>query len=437
MLEYVREGAGGHRSQTIQHIYASALDWGLLTLQQKTQKLLDASRLDASIQFDHPCSPHALAPRAACLTGATGFLGAHLLHRLMTTTAADAFCLVRGASVDEAKRRLFDHLNALELWDEAFRPRIHTIPVHDLADRQFGMNDAEYHALAASTDVIYHSAGSLNMAFPYERLSRTNVQGTIEVLRLGAAEQTKPVHFLSSMAIFFTDAHVGDRVIRESDAPLLHDTLKGGYAQSKWVADRLVAAAMDRGLPATIHRPVRTMATAATGAMNDLSDILPLVLKACILLEKCPALDIEVTMVPVDLVTSAMVHFAAQEQSFGKAFHYFHPRPVSWVKLMEIIRKLGYRLEEVSLPEWKRALKQRASSREETRENAKFFADAFLALIAPHFLFYPRPPMDASNVTTGLLGTGIAYPEIDETLMGMYFGYWQGLGFVPAPPEQR
>ena len=401
---------------------------------QTTDLMLADCQLDPDIQVRHPVPPHALSPRTVCLTGATGFLGGYVLHELMTKTGSDAWCLVRGTDAAEASERLIRHLGGYGLWQEAFRPRLRVIPVHDLAERRFGMTDGEYRELAATVDVIYHSAGSLNMAFPYERLKQTNVTGTVEVLRLATAERTKSVHFLSSLVVYFSEAHAHDRLLRESDAPLPHETLRGGYGKSKWVADRLVAAAGERGLPVTIHRPVRTMGTAATGAMNDLSDILPLMLKACVLLEKCPVLDINVTMVPVDYVTSAMVHLAGRAASFGKAFHYFHPKPVAWNTLMAIIRNLGYPLEELSYTDWQRALKKRATDGNDTRGQRAFFAGAFLAIVAPHFLFYRRPPLDASNLEEGLRGSGIVYPDIDEALIGAYFDYWRMVGFVPNPP---
>jgi thioester reductase-like protein len=399
--------------------------------------MLADSRLDPDIQFRNDVSPHALSPRVACLTGATGLLGGYLLRDLMTKTGAEAYCLVRGTDQASARQRLIAHMRSYELWQDAYGGRVHVIPVRDLADPMFGIADADYRDLARTADVVYHSAGSVNMAFDYERQRRTNVTGTIEALRFAAAEKTKPVHFLSSLVVFFHDAHIHDALLRESDEPRFHETLRGGYGKSKWVADRLVAEAIGRGLPATIHRPVRTMGAPDTGAMNDLTDILPLVLKACVLLGKCPDFDVRVTMVPVDYVTSAMVHLAGRQASFGKAFHYFHPDPAPWARLMDIIRNLGYPLETVTYAAWKRALKKRASDAGDPPELKQFFANAFLATVAPHFLLYPRPPMDASNLADGLRGTGIEYPAINEDLMGTYFSYWRKVGFVPHPPAPR
>ena len=405
-----------------------------LMTETKRQMFAD-SQLPADIRFQHPISPHALNPRAVCLTGATGFLGGYLLHELLTSTAAEAYCLVRASDRAGAMDRLVTHLSGYGLWDEANRRRIHAIPVQDLADRQFGMPDDEYADLARSVDAIYHSAGTLNMAFPYNRSKRTNVTGTEEAIRLAAAEKTKAMHFLSSLVVFFTDAHQHDEVLTENDDPAYDDTLRGGYAKSQWVADRLVAAAGKQGMPATIHRPVRTMGTRATGAMNDLEDILPLMLKACVLLRACPVLDVRVTMVPVDVVSRAIVHLGSRDSSWGKSYHYFHPNPLPWNDLMGLIRNLGYQLDPMPYDDWRRLIKRVAANAMLPHDLKAFLAHAFLATVAPHFLFYKRPPMTATNLEEGLRGTGIAYPDIDAGLIRSYFDYWRHVGFVPGPGE--
>lgn len=407
-----------------------------MSLQAETKRqMLADSALSLDIRFRQPVSPHALQPRAVCLTGATGFLGGYLLHELMLRTDAEAYCLVRAPDETQATQRLVNHMSGYGLWGEGFRRRIHTIPVHDLADRQFGMADDAYRELARTVDAIYHSAGTLNMAFPYDRSKRTNVTGTEEAIRFAAAEKTKAMHFLSSLVVFFTDAHAQDTLLTEDDAPGYDDTLRGGYGKSKWVADRLVAAAGEQGMPATIHRPVRTMGTRATGAMNDLEDILPLLLKACVLLGACPVLDVRVTLVPVDYVTRAMVHLAGRDTSWGKAFHYFHPNPVPWDDLMGLIRGLGYRLDPMSYEDWRRLLRRSAADASQPRERKEFLAHAFLATVAPHFLLYTRPPMSVANLEEGLRGAGIVYPAIDAGLVGVYFDYWRKVGFVPHPRE--
>ena len=402
------------------------------TLPADQNDILADAQLDPAIQFPHPLSPHALNPRAVFLTGATGLVGAYLLDDLLRETDADVYCLVRADGVEEAGQRLAKHLRMCGLCQGDFAGRIRPVP-GDLTQPRFGLTEDAFAALAAKADAIYHSAGWLNMAFPYARLRPVNVAGTIDILRLAGLVQTKPLHYLSSMVVFFSDAHTNDALLRESDAPLYDASLKGGYSKSKWVADRLVAASQERGLPACIYRPVRIMGHSRTGATNDLNNILPLLLKGCILLGKFPTFDIQVTMVTVDYVTQAIRHLSTRESAWGKAYHFFHPAPIPWLDLMGILQDLGYPLEAVSYDQWWRELKLGIQDASAPAGRKTFLSGVLLAVTAPHFLFYKRPPLDASDLQRALEGTGIATPPIDRALIETYLSHWQSSGFVPMP----
>jgi thioester reductase-like protein len=178
------------------------------------------------------------------------------------------------------------------------------------------------------------------------------------------------------------------------------------------------------------------MGHSLTGAINDLSDVLPLLIKGCILLGKYPGFDIKVTMVPVDFISRAMVHFAGQESSWGHAYHFFHPAPIEWRKLMSIMQSLGYPLQEVGYDQWWRELKQRIQETDDSEGEKSFLATLMLALTAPHFLFFKRPPLDATNTRQGLEGTGIEYPPIDDALISRYVSYWQKTGYLPKLTDQ-
>ncbi|CAM9803010.1 unnamed protein product, partial [Hapterophycus canaliculatus] len=49
-------------------------------------------------------------PQRVLLTGASGFVGAHILASLLRDTHVDVFCLVRAGSEEEAYVRLEDIL---------------------------------------------------------------------------------------------------------------------------------------------------------------------------------------------------------------------------------------------------------------------------------------------------------------------------------------
>jgi thioester reductase-like protein len=339
--------------------------------------------------------------------------------------------LVRAEDSATAKQRIIRHLQAYGLWQDAFDGRVIAL-AGDVAQPRFALGEARFQDLAERIDIIYHSAGSINMRHSYARLKPTNVLGVIEALRLAGLVKTKPLHFVSSIAVFYSDAHPADQTLLEIDIPQYHPTLKGDYGKSKWVADRLVAAAQERGLPAAIYRPTRIMGHSRTGALNDTTELLPQVLKGCIEMGLYPDWEIDITLVPVDYVSRSMVYLAGQQRAWSQAFHLFNPTPIHWLKLMAILRGLGYPLEAVPYEDWRQELKNRATQDTLGRE---FYAALVLAFTGLHYLFHERPPFDDRNIREGLAGSGIHCPPIDQDLIGAYVAYWQNSGFLPKPEE--
>jgi thioester reductase-like protein len=387
--------------------------------------------LDDSFDFSRPLVPDALNPRSVFLTGATGLVGPSLLEELMKRTGADVYCLVRGSDDANARQRLVDHLKAYGVWREEFASRVHVL-AGDISQPLMGLSPERFAQLARKIGAIYHSAGKLHMAFSYSQMKAANVTGTREVLRLACTEYTRPLHFVSSLAVAFSDLNAGGAVLKESDSPEYHSSLKGGYSKTKWVADRMVTRAGDRGLPFTIYRPVRIMGHSQTGINHDYGDLLPILLRGCVLLGRCPELDIRITMVPVDYVGQAIVSIAGRKESWGRAFHMFNHAPIEWNRLMDIVRGHGYHLESMSWDDWRRELKRRCLDTSQPEENRKALSKLSLVMTAPHFLFYNRPDLDDTNLQEGLRGIGITCSPV-EALIPAYLSFWQKQGYLPQP----
>ncbi len=382
--------------------------------------------LDPSIHFNAPPAKNANNPQQIFLTGSTGFLGGYLLGDLLQQTSADMHCLTRGQDTEVAKERLIQNLQFCGRWRDDFRARI--IPVlGDLSQARLGLDETMFRQLAGQIDVVYHSGGWVNNVRSYALLKSTNVDGTEAAIRLATLTQMKPLHFVSSLAIFFTDTYAGAEVVQETDTPKYDPHVKSGYIQSKWVADRLVETAQRRGLPASIYRPARVTADSQTGKTSAVKDLLSLFIKSCLHMEQYPALDITIPMVPVDYLSRAIVHLSQQEASLGKAFHFINDDPMPWADLFGIIRGLGYGLEEIDYPTWRRELKQQI----EQNPDKEFLKLIQALLYAPNNLFFDRPRFDMSNIRAGLAGSPIVWPPVDEKLVATYLAYFQQVGFLP------
>jgi amino acid adenylation domain-containing protein/thioester reductase-like protein len=359
-------------------------------------------------------------PHSIFLTGATGFLGTYLLYELLVQTTADIYCLVRSANADEGKKRLQSKLESYALWHDNFKTRIFPV-TGELSQPRLGLSDSFFKYLASRIDVIYHNGAMVNFVYPYSKLKATNVLGTQEVLKLACQIKAKPVHFVSTVSVFSSNS--GVKIIRESDIGDIQ-ALDEGYSQSKWVAEKLVMLAGERGLPVCIYRPSRITGHSQTGLSNK-DDFLSIGIKGCIQLGLLPALDDqEDNMVPVDYVSRAIVYLSQQTDLLGKTFHLVNPRSILMGELFNWLRSLGYRLEQTSYAQWRSEL-----SRHE--ENALY--PLLSSFPQEDFESIKDPEFDCQNTIEGLTGTDIVCPPVDTKLLDLYFSDFRKCGFLEAP----
>ncbi|MEU7230729.1 non-ribosomal peptide synthetase [Streptomyces chrestomyceticus] len=318
-------------------------------------------------------------PRQVLLSGATGFVGAHLLVELLERTDATVHCVVRaeGGSSALARRRLEEALGALGRgYDPA---RIRAVP-GDLERPYLGLGEAAFGALAAAADTVVHAAAQVNLLLGYRALRRVNALGTLELLRLAAQGRAARFHHLSTLAVFPGPAgpragfprSAGPRADRSyapaipSSAPVREEppgehVPAHGYGQSKWAAERMVLATRERGLPATVHRMGEVMPHSRTGHGNPRS-ALDRLLRACLRLRLRFPCDTVTDWTPVDHVARAVVT-AVQDPVTEGIHHLVRPRGV---RLDAVLGMLARRvpLRQVGYREFHRAVREAADAQD-------------------------------------------------------------------------
>jgi amino acid adenylation domain-containing protein/thioester reductase-like protein/non-ribosomal peptide synthase protein (TIGR01720 family) len=315
------------------------------------------ARLDASIV--PPPGACVVPPREVLLTGATGFLGTHLLAELLQTTGARVHCLMRVATSADGIARLRKNLQQYDLHCAGFDERVVVWP-GDLREHQLGLGAEDHRELAERIDAIYHNGAHVDFNLPYSALKPANVLGTESVLRLACAVRPKSVHHISTLSVF-PDAPATDGSSYAETEPTDPTRLETGYAQSKWVAEQLIWRATERGLAASVYRPGTITANRQTGAWNP-NDYLCRVLATCVELGLAPDQDETLALVPVDHVSQAVVRLSCVETS-PRAFHLLVGEPVGSRQLLLWLQGVGYALEFVSYDRWRRAAFEVASAR--------------------------------------------------------------------------
>ncbi|MBL9105284.1 MAG: amino acid adenylation domain-containing protein [Myxococcales bacterium] len=377
----------------------------------------------------------------AFVTGATGFLGAHLIADLLLHTSARVHCLVRARDTADGAHRLLSALARRGVWHDGFAGRLHIV-VGDLERRRFGLAPAEFDALAAAVDVVFHCGAHVNYVQPYAAHRAANVAGTAEAIRFAAAGKIKPLHHVSSIAVFGPSGFFGGkpRVHEDDDIGehLQYLPFDIGYSASKWVSEQLVWAAMRAGLPAAVHRPGFIMGDSRSGAGNP-DDFMGRCIRGSIRVGAYPVLPRQrKEFVPVDWVSRAIVHIAEDPRELGRAFHLVPPDPRDSIDLEAFfgtIADAGYPLARRSYNDWVELIVADAGT------GASPLCPLVPLLLeqvhSDHLtrwqLHEGMPIYDASNTARALAGSGLVFRPLDRGLMQVYLRRLVADGLLPLP----
>lgn len=251
------------------------------------------------------------------VTGGTGFLGRHLLERLLRRPGADVTVLVRASSLSrfhEAADRLPG--------GERLRP-----VVGDLSADGLGLSEADRQALQG-VDHVVHLAALYDMTASDERNREVNVAGTRRVVELANDLGAGCLHHVSSVAVAGEHAgRFGEDMFDEGQH------LPSPYHATKFEAERIVRA--ESTVPWRVYRPAVVVGDSRTGDIDKVDGPYYL-MKALAGLGDLPgasalplvAPDLGATnLVPVDHVVDAMDALVHAPGLDGRAFHLVHPRP--------------------------------------------------------------------------------------------------------------
>ena len=387
-------------------------------------ELLRDAVLDPAIQAAGPLPNHA-APTAILLTGATGLLGAHLLHDLCALTQARIYCLVRASSVEAGRARLDQHLAG---YFADFRPADRIIPLAgDLARPRLGLSEQEFARLCAELDSIYHCGAQVNHLAPYHALRASNVSGLLEILKLASAERPKSLHYISSLVAAVEQAADGYRLDERwltGEPPAI---LGGyGYAQTKWVAERLLAQAQQRGLPARIYRPGFIGGRSDNGVWRADRDHLRQMILGCLQMGHAPDSDAQLDLLPVDFLSALIVKISLCEQVPGRVFNCSHPSPGTWNDIMGWLKNAGHALTLAPPEDWRETYLRRIGP-----ENALYpLLPFYLEQQGGAWQEWTFSTMESvstarDNTVCMLERFNMSYPAVDAPLWQRYVGAFE------------
>jgi NAD(P)-dependent dehydrogenase (short-subunit alcohol dehydrogenase family) len=353
------------------------------------------------------------------VTGATGFIGRHLVERLLEREG-DIHVLVREGSQEK--------LDALrERWG-GDGDRVKPV-TGDLSEPLLGVSEEDREQLKG-VEHFFHLAAVYDMTADEERNRRLNVNGTQNAIDLANELGAGHFHHASSIAVAGEyEGHFTEDSFDEGQK-LAHP-----YHQTKFESEKLVRQRV-KG-PWRVYRPAIVVGNSKTGEMDKIDGpyyFFKAIQKARHALpEWFPLVGIEVgktNIVPVDYVAAAMDHIAHLPDLDGQAFHLVDPKMKPAGDVINTFARAGHAPKMVlrvdkkmtdMLPKGVLSYAMKLPALKDIRRSV--LADLGIPdSIVEHVGL--KPTFDARDATRALAGSGIELPPL-ESYAAKLWDYWE------------
>ena len=276
---------------------------------------------------ERPANPQS-AP--ILLTGATGYVGVYLLKELLETTDQDVYCLARAMDEQMGWKRIQKNAERYHLsMPKDWQTRVKVV-IGDISKERLGLSLERYSHLTHRVGSVFHCAAIDNFYLPYDVIKGTNVIGLVHIGQFCLEENaTKPLYYISSCAAALVDDH-----LKTTETV----GLLNGYAQTKFVAERIVLALIEKGFPAINYRLGYLYCLEAD--MVDEEEAFETFLAAIFHLRCLPVVDLAFDLTPVEYAAKCIAKTALERPEQRKSnYTFYNPVPLQWTDVADQLRR--------------------------------------------------------------------------------------------------
>ncbi|UDI93103.1 non-ribosomal peptide synthetase [Pseudomonas sp. IAC-BECa141] len=354
------------------------------------------------------------------VTGANSFVGVHIVEALLGWGASEVACLVRDGGGQTAAQRFAQALreNRLEHLDLS-RVRVYSA---DITRPQLGLADGDFERLDREFGALVHNAANVNHVLDYESLAADNVEPIFELLRLCEGRSKKVFNFVSTLSASSTVDDAG-RVLELPAAPTPPIYIRNGYNLSKWVGERILERARERGVRVNLYRPGNISFNSLSGVCQPHKNRLMLMLKGSIQLGQVPAFALNFDLMPVDFLARFIAFHASRYSAERAVFNLHNPEPLSWDAYVASFRETGSEFSLVSVADWQQQL-ERVDADNALFGVLGFYLNGFEEDIGDISL------IGHANAQAGVQQMGAHYPEKSPALLRRGCDYLKEINFI-------
>lgn len=288
------------------------------------------------------------AMKNVLLTGATGFLGAHILKTMIEQCDNRIYCLLRKGNAPSLEKRLKSMLVYYfsNPYEELFGDRIFVLEgdITD-ADSVAALREYDFEQVINCAACVKHFAAD-------DILERVNYQGVLNLISLCTRSERELIH-ISTVSV--AGENVGGRFPAEKK---LHEnelsfgqSISNKYIDTKFRAEMAVLEAASKGMKGRIVRVGNLMSRVSDGEfqINSVTNGFMRTLRGYVALGKFPVslMDMPAEFSPIDATAEAIVKLAASEGDFS-VFHAYSSYVIQMADVIEQMNALGIWVDIVS-----------------------------------------------------------------------------------------
>ena len=303
----------------------------------------NALRFNKADYVDEICETRPLG--RVLLAGATGFLGSHVFHKLLERGIPMAVLCRAGELDPETRLRAI----ASYYYDDPLDDEItRLVKVFDADITSDGLSDL---LKDEPIDTIINCAAIVKHFAKDDIIERINVGGVKTLLDLAMARKARLVHVSTlSVAGEDVDNAIGDAFRLKENALEFGQDISNKYVHSKYMAEKAILEAIDRGLDAKIFRVGNLMGRQSDGEfqINSVTNSFIRNLKAyrvlgCFPVSSC---DQTVDFSPIDEVAETILRLSTTDSKFT-LFHCANAHEVQMGDVIEAMNRYGFKVEVV------------------------------------------------------------------------------------------
>ena len=309
------------------------------------------------------------------LTGATGFLGIHILEELLNNENGKIYVLVRKEPGMTVKEKMVNKMHYYfgDKYDKYIDDRI--IIIHSEIEKDgFGLNQEELFELGNSVNTIINSAAKVSHYGNYIDFYNVNVKTVEKIIDFATTFHLK-VFQISTLSVsgnsildqYYTEQKLKEeKTFRENDL-YIGQSLDNVYVRSKFEAERKMLDAIQKGLNGYILRMGNLMPRMSDGKfqdnisenayMNRLKSLLQIGMIPDYLMKDY----LELT--PIDYTAKAVLKIMQYTDKENIIYHIYNHNHVYVTELLKAMKNLGYEMNIVNSEEFKEKVKKIINSK--------------------------------------------------------------------------